>query len=59
MQLIALKLEEDGEGYVAQPYGKMIKYPYEREHIGHFFDVGLPQLYPLKVWFPTLLKLYI
>lgn len=49
MQLVALKLDQDGNGYVAQPIGSTIKLPTTMDTIPTFFQVGLPLLQYMKV----------
>ena len=49
MQLISLKLDKGGNGYIARSVGTTIRFPHKSQQFGEFFDVALPQLYYLKV----------
>lgn len=49
MKLVALKLDKNGNGYVAQPIGKTIKLPTSLDMIPTFFEVGLPLIQHMKV----------
>lgn len=49
MQLLALKLDRDGDGYVTQPIGSTIRLPTSIDTILPFFQDGLPLLQYIKV----------
>lgn len=48
MQLLALKLDRDGDGYVTQPIGSTIRLPTSIDTILPFFQDGLPLLQYMK-----------
>ncbi|CDS09734.1 hypothetical protein LRAMOSA02411 [Lichtheimia ramosa] len=48
MRLLALKLDRNGDGYVTQPIGSIIKLPTSVDTIPAFFQDGLPLLQHMK-----------